>query len=107
AGTGARAERGWRLPALEIEQSVAAAAATLLGDKSVLVMAIQQRGIEAHKMMPILEQAAGWVRKLRASAQGEALATLVDRVELTGSGFKLRLRLPTSLKDSSDALILE
>ena len=107
AGAGARAERGWRLPAREIEQSVAAAAATLMEDKSVLVTAIQQRGIEAHKIVPILEQAAGWVGKLRASAQGEALATLVDRVELTVSGFKLRLRLPTSLQDSSDALILE
>ena len=107
AGAGARAERGWRLPAREIEQSVAAAAATLMEDKSFLVTAIQQRGIEAHKIIPILEQAAGWARKLRANAQGEALAALVDRVELTGSGFQLRLRLPTSLKDSSDALILE
>src|ERR1017187_4379085 len=47
SGAGARAERGWRLPAGEIEQSVAAAAATLMEDKSVLVTAIQQRGIEA------------------------------------------------------------
>ena len=107
AGAGARAERGWRLPAGEIEQSVAAVATTLLEDKSVLVTAIQQRGIEAHKIIPILEQAAGWARKLRANAQGEALAALVDRVELTGSGFQLRLRLPTSLQDSSDSLILE
>ena len=76
-------------------------------DKSVLVTAIQQRGIEAHKIIPILEQAAGWVRKLRANTQGEALSALVNRVELTRSGFKLTLRLPTSLQDSSDALVLE
>ena len=69
--------------------------------------AIQERGIEAHRIVPILEQAAGWVRKLGASAQGEALARLVDRVELTSSGFKLTLRLPTSLADPAETLTLE
>jgi hypothetical protein len=32
---------------------------------------------------------------------------LVHRVELTGSGFKLALRLPTSLEDPADTLTLE
>ena len=104
---GATAKRGWRLPAGEIEHSVAAAAATLLEDKAGLVTAIEQRGIEAERIVPMLEQAAGWVRKLRSGDQGEALAALVDRVDLTGSGFKLTLRLPASLKESSDALTLE
>ena len=107
AGPNTSIGNGWRLPAKEIEPSVAAAAATLLEDKSALVTAIQKRGIEAHKILPILEQAAGWVQKLRSSAAGEAFAALVDRVDLIRSGFKLTLRLPTSLKDSSDELTLE
>jgi site-specific DNA recombinase len=106
-GPSATAGNGWRLPASEIETSVAAAAATLLEDKSALVTAIQQRGIESHRMMPILGQAAKWVSELRSGGQGEALAALVDRVELTRSGFKLALRLPISLDASSDALTLE
>jgi site-specific DNA recombinase len=106
-GPGGAAERGWRLPALEIEHSVAASAATLLEDKPALVTAIQQRGIEAERIAPILEQAAGWVRKLRSAEQAKALDALVDRVDLTRSGFKLTLRLPALLKDSSDALTLE
>lgn len=57
--------------------------------------------------MPILEQAWASAAKLRSGAQGEALAALIDRVELTRSGFKLALRLPTSLEDPSDALTLE
>ena len=104
---GPGAASGWRLPASEIERSVAGAAATLLEDKSALVTAIQQQGIEAHRIAPILEQAAGWVRKLRSGAQGEALTTLVEGVQLTGNGFKLTLRLPTSLKDPSDTLTLD
>ena len=107
AGAGARAERGWRLPAREIEQSVAAAAATLLEDKSALVTAIQERGIEAHRIVPILARAADCIQKLRSDARGEALAALVDRVDLARDGFKLALRLPTSLEDPSDTLTLE
>ena len=106
-GAGASAERGWRLPARAIEQSVAASAATLLEDKSALVTAIQEHGIEADRILPILEDAAGCARKLRSSAQGEALASLIDRVGLTGSGFKLSLRLPISQTSPSDALSLE
>jgi site-specific DNA recombinase len=106
-GRRATGDRGWRLPASEIEPSVAAAAATLLEDKSALVTAIQACGVEAGRIVPILEQAAGWVRKLKSSAQGEALARLVDRVDLAGSGFKLVLRLPTSLEDPAETLTLE
>ena len=100
-------DRGWRLPASEIERSVAAAAATLLEDKSALVTAIQQRGIETQRILSILGQASMWVGKLRSGAQGEALAALIDSVELTSRCFKLALRLPTSLEDPSDALTLE
>ena len=106
-GPRATGERGWRLPATEIEQSVATAAATLLEDKSALVTAIQQLGIEAHRIVPILGHASMWVGKLRSGAQGEALAALVDRVELTRSGFQLALRLPTSPEDTSATLTLQ
>jgi len=106
-GASAAAGNGWRFPAQEIECSVAAAAATLLGDKSAWVTAIQQRGIEAHEIRPILAHAAVWVGTLRSSAQAEALASLVDRVQLTRGGFKLKLRLPASSKDSSDSVNLE
>src|SRR5208282_4432050 len=61
----------WRLPAKQIEPIVSTAAATLLEDKSALVIAIQARGIEADRIVPILEQATGWVRKLKSSAPGE------------------------------------
>jgi len=106
-GPRATGVRGWRLPAGEIEDSVAAASATLLEDKSALVTAIQERGIEAGRIVPILERVAGWVRKLRSGAPGEGLAALVERVALTGSGFRLTLRLPTSPEDTSATLTLE
>jgi len=106
-GRQATGDRGWRLPAGQIEHSVAAAAATFLEDKSVLVTAIQQRGIEPERIVPILERAAYWIQELRSDVRGEALAALVDRVDLGREGFKLTLRLPTSPTDPSDTLILK
>jgi site-specific DNA recombinase len=106
-GPSATAERGWRLPAREIEHSVAAAAATLLQDKSALVTAIQEHGIGADRIVSILEQATEWTSKLASDAGEPALAALVKRVDLTPEGFKLTLRLPTSPKDSPDAIRLE
>ena len=69
--------------------------------------AIQERGIEAHRIVPILARAADCIQKLRSDARGEALAALIDRVDLARDGCKLALRLPTSLEDPSDTLTLE
>jgi hypothetical protein len=96
----------WRLPAKQIEPIVSTAASTLLEDKSALVTAIQTRGIEADRIASILELATGWVRQLKSGAPGETLSILVDRVDLTASGFKLALRLPIS-ENPSDTLNLE
>jgi site-specific DNA recombinase len=106
-GRRATRDRGWRLPAKEIERSVAVAATTLLEDNSAVVVAIQQREIEPERIMPILERAASWIRELRSDAGGKALATLVDRVDLARDGFRLTLRLPISPSDPSDTLTLD
>ena len=107
---GARAfgEGGWRLPAREIEQSVAAAAAGILKDKTALVTAIQEKGIEADRIVSILEQAPAWAVRLSSrGAQRDALASLVERVDLRESGFKLSMRVPISQGNSKDTLKLE
>jgi len=99
--------QGWRLPANEIERNVAVAAATLLEDKNALVTAIQANGVEADRIVSILEQASGWALKLRSDTPRDALVSLIDRVELKESGFRLLLRVPLSLESQSDTLTLE
>ena len=106
---GARARTasgGWRLPAREIEQTVARAAATMLEDKSALVTAIQEQKIEPDRITTVLEQAFEWAAKLRSGSQAETLATLIDRVDLSASSLKISLVLPLS-KNPSDLLKLE
>jgi site-specific DNA recombinase len=107
---GARARTtsgGWRLPAQEIEQTVAAATATMLEDKSALVTAIQQCGVEADRITAIVEQTSNWTRQLKSDLRGEALAALVKRIVLAPDGFTLTLRVPTSREASSSTLSLE
>jgi site-specific DNA recombinase len=106
-GAQANRQQGWRLPAKEIERSIAAGAATLLEDKNALITAIGKHGIESDRIVSILEEASGWALKLRSSAYGDALASVVDRVELKESGFRLALRLPLSKKSHPDTLKLE
>jgi len=106
-GANQTANRGWRLPAVEIERSVAAAAAAILEDKSGLVTAINQGGIESERIASILERAATWVEKLRSDAFGEALAKSIERVGLGRDGLKLKLRLPCAVGDSSEELTLD
>jgi site-specific DNA recombinase len=105
-GANGTANHGWRLPASEIERTVAVAAGAILEDKSALVTAINERGIESDRIISIVEGAAIWITKLRSEVPAEALAVLIDRVDLARDGLKLKLRLPIS-KDSVEMLTLE
>jgi site-specific DNA recombinase len=71
------------------------------------VTAIQERGIDADRIVAILEQASEWRQRLKSDARGEVLAALVDRVALTPDGFSLTLRVPTSAEASSATLTLK
>jgi len=97
---------GWRLPAGEIERTVAVAAAAMLEDKSALVTAIQERGIETDRIISIVERVGGWITKLRSETPEEALATLVERVDLACDALNLQLQLPIS-NDSLEKLAIE
>jgi hypothetical protein len=66
-----------------------------LEDKASLVAAIQQEAIVADQIVPIVAEASEWAVKLKSSsAQGDALAILIKRVELKESGFRLSVELP-------------
>jgi site-specific DNA recombinase len=95
-GANDTADYGWRLPAGEIERTVATAAAAILENKSVLVTAINEQGIESNQIVPIVARAADWITKLTSEAFEEALAVLIGRVDLARDGLKLKLWLPIS-----------
>ena len=49
-GPAARVDGGWRLPAAEIERSVAAAAQSILDDQQTVISAIEQAGLDSSRI---------------------------------------------------------
>jgi hypothetical protein len=46
-GPAARVDSGWRLPAAEIERSIAAAAQSILDDQQTVISAIEEAGLDS------------------------------------------------------------
>jgi hypothetical protein len=94
-GPAHRVSDGWRLPAPELERTVAAAAQQVLNDEPAIATAAEDAGAPAHRIPSILETTRAWSGKLRSSAEAPAaLAAVVDRVELSRDGLRLSLKVP-------------
>jgi len=92
-GPAARVDGGWRLPAAEIERSIAAAAQSMLDDQQTVVSAIEAAGLDSSRIAPLLKSAAAWSERLRLE-QDSALSSLIARVDLDQEGLRLSLKLP-------------
>jgi hypothetical protein len=92
-GDAAQVDSGWRLPAAEIERSVAAAAQSILDDQQVVVSAIEEAGLDPSRLAPLLKSAAAWSARLQ-SEPDNALSALIERVDLDQDGIRLSLKLP-------------
>src|SRR6516162_1450467 len=94
-GAAHRVHDGWRLPAAEIERTVASAAQQLLTDEPAIATAVEEAGTAVNRIPPILETTRAWSAKLRSSSEAAAaLAALVHRVELSRDGLRLSLKVP-------------
>ena len=94
-GPAHRVRDGWRLPAAEIERTVAAAAQRLLKDEPVIATAAQDACVAAHLIPSILETTRAWSGKLGSNTEAAAaLAAVVHRVELSRDGLRLSLKVP-------------
>jgi hypothetical protein len=94
-GVPVQAHDGWRLPAAEIERSMAIAATSILDDHSAIISAIEEAALESNRIASILNIATRWGERIK-SEQHDMLATLIDRVELRPDGMRVLLKLPLS-----------
>ena len=95
---------GWRLPAPEIERSVAAAACQILSDRTEIAAAAQVVGIADYRLPSIFSVAEEWRKRLESEVEAEAaLKALVDRIDLSDSSIRLALKLPIRSSDRQPA----
>src|ERR1700687_5058122 len=74
---------GWRLPARELEDRVAAAVGEMLRDESAVLEAAQKTDIDSSQIDRVLHAARTWRHSLQSEAeQTSAIGALGDRVEV-------------------------
>ena len=94
-GTADSAEHGWRLPAPEIERTVAGSASQILSDRTAIATAAQTIGLADNRLPSLFSAAAAWRERLQSEVEaGAALDALVDRVDLTDTGIRVSLKVP-------------
>ncbi len=99
-GTPDSGRGGWRLPAPEIERTVAAAACTILGDEAAIANAALAIGLAEHQLPSLFSLAAAWMKRLQSDVEvGAALNAMVDRVDLIDTGIRVALKLPNSVAE--------
>src|SRR5260370_18577747 len=97
-GTAKLTQQGWRLPAPEIERTVASAAYTILGDKAAIATAAHAIGLAENQLPSMLSVAAVWMKRLQSDVEvGAALHALIDRVDLIGTGIRVSVMLRNSM----------
>jgi hypothetical protein len=93
---------GWRLPARELEDRVAAAIREMLDDESSVLEAAQKSDIDSRRIDLVLNAARTWSHRLQSEAeQTAALAALIDRVELKCDGMGVSIKLLIAETESS------
>ena len=110
-GAAGQSAQGWRIPAMEIEHNLAAALSKILQDRAALVRDLHH-DLDVAKIKSILEAADQWSARLRSQEQSsDALASLIERAEVSKSGIRLciRVRLQESGQSSSsdDTFVFE
>jgi DNA invertase Pin-like site-specific DNA recombinase len=95
---------GWRLPARELEDRVAAAVGEMLGDESAVLEAAQKTDIGSSEVNRVLHAARTWYHRLQSEAeQASAISALVDRVELKSDGITVSIKLPIASAEKPGA----
>jgi site-specific DNA recombinase len=99
-GEGKDAQRGWRLPANEIEHTIASAARGMLSDQAAITLALDESGNESASLASVLRSAAFQIERLQSETEClSALAEIAERAELAHEGIRLSIKFPLVPKD--------
>jgi site-specific DNA recombinase len=94
-GSAAEGQRGWRVPAPELERAVAIAARSILDDKAGILEALQGAATENIDINQVFTLAIEWRERLLSEFdRSKALVELVEKATLTDEGIRVGLKLP-------------
>jgi site-specific DNA recombinase len=102
----ADAESGWRLSAPEVERAVSVAVKGILSDRVAIAQAAEEAGIVANQLPSALKFAKAWIERLRSDSEPvSALAEIIERLELSGDGIRVALKLPIFLAGEASGVL--
>jgi site-specific DNA recombinase len=94
-GSSAEGQRGWRVPAPELERAVAIAVRSILDDRAAILEALQGAAIENIDINQVFTLAIEWRERLLSEFdRSKALVELVEKATLTDEGIRVGLKLP-------------
>jgi site-specific DNA recombinase len=96
-------EKGWRISAPEIEQTITAAAVTMLADESAVTLALEKSGTNSDRLSCALKSSQSWLERLQSANESvSVLVVLVTRVEISLDGMRLLLELPLPTTEADE-----
>jgi len=107
-GTKEKNEKGWRLPAPEIENLVTQAAQQMLADHPEITESLRESGVDAINIPGALKVATEQSKKLNSTIDwAETLEKIVQRIDLGKDGMRLTLLLASMIRqgDRSGTII--
>jgi len=91
----ANGQRGWRVPARELERVVTGAVRIMFDNPTTMIAALQESGTEISDVTQILALASNWRRRLLSEIEAPAaIGELVASVQLTDKGIRIALKVP-------------
>jgi len=93
-GSKVEGQRGWRVPAPELERAAAIAARSILDDTAAIIEAMQVAGTGDANINQVFTLVAEWRDRLLAERErSTALIELVEKTVLTDEGIRLGLKI--------------
>ncbi len=88
-------QRGWRVPARELERAVTGAVRTILDNRASMIASLQESGTEISDVDQILQVTSDWRQRLASETEAPgAIGELIASVHLTDKGILIALMVP-------------
>jgi len=102
-GSSEKTKTGWRLPALQIESTVAGAVRQMLGDRPAIATILQDAGVQIDELQSTLDIAETKRKRLAHGPEvSDNLRNLIDRVQLQSGGIRVSLNLERLIGEPID-----